>query len=180
MYVGDRFLMSCWARAHASSPSATGVRAFVESDPLREVIAMQPTFNTDAGVQSTTARKTQPFGDSWLVATIINHMVDNSLDATFTALADPTRRGMLAALMLGEQPVSKLAAPYEMSLAGAAKHVSVLARAGLIERRKVGRQQLCRLKADRLKEASDWLAQWDRFWTTRLDALELELRKDPA
>src|SRR3546814_1611757 len=90
------------------------------------------------------------------------------LDATFTALADPTRRGMLAALVSGEKPISKLAAPYPMSLAGAAKHVGVLERAGLIERRKVGRQQLCRLKLDRLKEAIDWLGQLERFWNSRL------------
>lgn len=105
-------------------------------------------------------------------------MVDYYLDATFTALADPTRRGILAALALGEKPVSELAAPYRMSLAGAAKHVGVLARAGLIERRKVGRQQLCRLRADRLKEASEWLGQWERFWTDQLDALEAALRED--
>jgi DNA-binding transcriptional ArsR family regulator len=105
-------------------------------------------------------------------------MVDDPLDATFTALADPTRRGMLAALRRGEKPVGELAAPYRMSLAGAAKHVGVLARAGLIERRKVGRQQLCRLRPDRLKEASDWLAQWDRFWTDRLDALEAAIREE--
>ena len=107
-------------------------------------------------------------------------MVDNLLDATFAALADPTRRGMLATLKLGEKPVSELAKPYRMSLAGAAKHVEVLARAGLIERRKVGRQQLCSLNARQLQEASEWLAQWERFWTSRLDALEAELKKDPA
>ena len=105
-------------------------------------------------------------------------MVEYQLDATFTALADPTRRGILAALKLGEKPVSELAAPYQMSLAGAAKHVSVLARAGLIERRKVGRQQLCRLKPERLKEASEWLGQWERFWINRLDALEAAIRED--
>lgn len=105
-------------------------------------------------------------------------MVDRSLDRTFSALADPTRRGMLAALRLGEKPISELAAPYRMSLAGAAKHVGVLTRAGLVERRKVGRQHICRLKADQLKEASDWLAQWERFWTTQLDALEAELKKE--
>ncbi|MCF8707476.1 ArsR/SmtB family transcription factor [Rhizorhapis sp. SPR117] len=105
-------------------------------------------------------------------------MVDYRLDATFTALADPTRRGMLAALVYGEKPISELAAPYPMSLAGAAKHVGVLERAGLIERRKVGRQQMCRLKADRLKEANDWLGQWERFWDSRLDALEIALKED--
>lgn len=105
-------------------------------------------------------------------------MVYERLDRTFAALADPTRRGMLAALALGEKAVSDLAAPYQMSLAGASKHVSVLARAGLIEQRKVGRQQLCRLRPDRLKEASDWLAQWEQFWTHRLDALESALKED--
>ncbi|MGD9942871.1 MAG: ArsR/SmtB family transcription factor [Burkholderiaceae bacterium] len=107
-------------------------------------------------------------------------MVERHLDATFTALADPTRRGMLADLALGEKSIGELAAPYSMSFAGAAKHVAVLARAGLIERRKVGRQQVCRLKARRLKEASDWLNQWERFWIARLDALEAALKEDSA
>lgn len=107
-------------------------------------------------------------------------MVEQRLDSIFTALADPTRRGMLAALASGEQPVSALAAPYEMSLAGASKHIGVLARAGLVERRKVGRQQLCRLNSHRLKEASDWLAQWERFWTDRLDNLETALKEDQS
>ena len=105
-------------------------------------------------------------------------MVHHQLGATFTALADPTRRGMLIALTMGEKPVSELAAPYRMTFAGASKHVGVLARAGLIERRKVGRQQLCRLRGDPLKEASDWLAQWERFWTGGLDALEAALKED--
>jgi DNA-binding transcriptional ArsR family regulator len=105
-------------------------------------------------------------------------MVDDKLDATFTALADPTRRGMLADLAMGEKPISALAAPYRMSLAGAAKHVGVLARAGLIERRKVGRQHLCRLRPDRLQEASEWLAQWEGFWNARLDRLEAALKED--
>lgn len=105
-------------------------------------------------------------------------MVEQNLDATFLALADPTRRGMLAALMQGEKSVGELAAPYAMSFAGASKHVGVLARAGLVERRKAGRQQLCRLRADRLKEASDWLGQWERFWNSRLDALEAALKEN--
>lgn len=86
---------------------------------------------------------------------------------------------MLAALTLGEKSISELAAPYRMSLAGAAKHVGVLTRAGLVERRKVGRQQLCRLNALKLRQASDWLLQWERFWNTRLDALEAALKEDP-
>ncbi len=105
-------------------------------------------------------------------------MVEQSLDSTFTALADPTRRGMLAELALGEKSIGELAAPYAMSFAGAAKHVSVLVRAGLVEQHRVGRQQRCRLRTERLQEASDWLAQWQSFWTARLDALEAALRQD--
>ena len=91
---------------------------------------------------------------------------------TFAALADPTRRGMLAALARGEASIGQLAEPYAMSFAGAAKHVGVLERAGLIERRKAGRQQLCRLKAGPLGEAEAWLRQWERFWNSSLDRLE--------
>lgn len=100
------------------------------------------------------------------------------LNATFAALADPTRRGMLAALADGEQSVGSLAEPFAMSFAGAAKHVGVLERAGLIERRRIGRQTLCRLKANRLREAESWLRQWERFWTIRLDALEGLIREE--
>jgi DNA-binding transcriptional ArsR family regulator len=100
------------------------------------------------------------------------------LDLTFAALADPTRRAMLASLALGERSVGELAAPHAMSFAGAAKHVGVLERAGLVERRKAGRQQLCRLKADRLREADEWLRQWERFWTSTLDRLEAIIVED--
>jgi len=100
------------------------------------------------------------------------------LDLTFAALADPTRRAMLASLALGEQSVGELAAPHAMSFAGAAKHVGVLERAGLVERRKAGRQQLCRLKADRLREADQWLRQWEHFWTSTLDRLEAIIVED--
>jgi DNA-binding transcriptional ArsR family regulator len=94
------------------------------------------------------------------------------LDATFAALADPTRRTMLLTLRYGERSIGELAAPHAMSFAGAAKHVGVLERAGLVERRKSGRQQLCRLRADRLAEAEAWLRQWESFWNAGLDRLE--------
>ncbi len=100
------------------------------------------------------------------------------LDTTFHALADPTRRGMLASLALGEKSIGELAAPYAMSFAGASKHVRVLERAGLVTRRKAGRAQICRIEAAPLAEAERWLAQWERFWNLRLDALEALLR-DP-
>jgi DNA-binding transcriptional ArsR family regulator len=99
-------------------------------------------------------------------------------DATFSALADPTRRGMLATLMRGEKSIGELAAPYQMSFAGAAKHVGVLERAGLVERRKAGRQQLCRLRPQPLKEAQDYLKQWEQFWNVRLDALEALIKEE--
>lgn len=106
-------------------------------------------------------------------------MVEKRLDATFTALADPTRRGMLADLRQGERSIGELAAPYRMSFAGAAKHVGVLERAGLVERRKEGRRQLCRLRPEPLREADAFLRQWERFWTQRLDALEALLKEAP-
>ena len=99
-------------------------------------------------------------------------MVEYRLDATFHALSDPTRRGMLATLALGEKSIGELAEPYAMSFAGASKHVRVLEGAGLVQRRKVGRTQLCRLQAEPLGEAQLWLRQWERFWNVRLDRLE--------
>jgi len=93
------------------------------------------------------------------------------LDSVFSALADPTRRGMLASLALGEKSVGELGHPFDISFAGAAKHVKVLENAGLIHRRKAGRKQMCSLRAEPLKEAEDWLRQWEKFWTARLDRL---------
>ena len=109
---------------------------------------------------------------------IFNRMVEQRLDTTFAALADPTRRGMLAALAGGERSIGDLAEPYRMSFAGAAKHVGVLERAGLIERRKAGRRQLCRLKAEPLAEAEAWLRQWHQFWSASLDRLEALLAEE--
>lgn len=101
------------------------------------------------------------------------------LDVIFAALADPTRRDMLARLAGGERSVGELAAPHAMSFAGAAKHVAVLERAGLIQRRRSGRQQLCRLRAEPLRAADAWLRQWGAFWTAGLDRLEALLEEPP-
>jgi DNA-binding transcriptional ArsR family regulator len=109
---------------------------------------------------------------------ILNHMVEYRLDATFHALADPTRRGMLAHLSLGEKSIGELAEPFSMTFAGAAKHVKVLEGAGLVARRKVGRSYMCALKPDPLAEAEKWLKQWEKFWTVRLDALEAIIAAD--
>lgn len=105
-------------------------------------------------------------------------MVQDRLDATFQALSDPTRRGMLASLALGERSIGELGEPFAMSFAGAAKHVKVLESAGLIGRRKAGRKQICTLRAEPLAEAERWLKQWEEFWTGRLDRLEAIIKRD--
>lgn len=109
---------------------------------------------------------------------IFNHMVDNRLDTVFHALGDPTRRGMLATLALGEKSVGELAGPLSMSFAGASKHVKVLEEAGLIARRKAGRTHLISLNPEPLAEAAGWLGQWERFWTARLDRLQALVEAD--
>ncbi|MEA3080030.1 MAG: hypothetical protein QOF05_1438 [Sphingomonadales bacterium] len=99
-------------------------------------------------------------------------MVEQRLDTTFQALADPTRRGMLASLALGERSIGELAEPFDMSFAGASKHVKVLEEAGLIARRKQGRTHVISLEARPLEEAERWLRQWEKFWSARLDRLQ--------
>ena len=105
-------------------------------------------------------------------------MVENRLNATFSALADPTRRGMLASLALGEKSIGELAQPFSMTFAGASKHVKVLEEAGLVARRKHGRTHLISIEAKPLEEAERWLRQWEKFWTTRLDRLEALIERD--
>lgn len=107
--------------------------------------------------------------------TILNHMVkryEGGLDATFAALSDPTRRGILAQLALGETSVSKLAAPYEMSLPAVSKHLRVLEHAGLVTRRKNGRVHRCQLMAAPMRDAAKWIEHYRRFWETQFNALE--------
>jgi DNA-binding transcriptional ArsR family regulator len=97
---------------------------------------------------------------------------DPALDAVFAALADSTRRGILESLSSGgDVAVSELAAPYEMSLPGFMKHLKVLEDAGLVTRTKEGRVVSCTLEAQPLKQASDWVARYEKFWTEKLDSL---------
>ena len=105
-------------------------------------------------------------------------MVENRLDTTFQALSDPTRRGMLASLALGDKSIGELGEPFAMTFAGAAKHVKVLEGAGLVERRKAGRRQICTLRAEPLAEAERWLKQWEKFWNVRLDRLQALVESD--
>ena len=105
-------------------------------------------------------------------------MVEQRLDTTFQALADPTRRGMLATLALGDRSIGELAEPFEMSFAGASKHVKVLEQAGLVARRKQGRTHVISLEARPLEEAERWLRQWEKFWSVRLDRLQALVEAD--
>lgn len=99
---------------------------------------------------------------------MVNH---SSLDHTFAALADPTRRAILSRLALGEANVSELAEPFAMSLPAVSKHLRVLEAAGLLERRKDGRTHHCNLRTEPLGEAVAWIEEARRFWGERLDAL---------
>ncbi|MEP9399786.1 metalloregulator ArsR/SmtB family transcription factor [Mesorhizobium sp. KR2-14] len=100
------------------------------------------------------------------------------LDSVFHALGDATRRRMLRDLAGRERTVTQLAAPFEISLAAASKHIKVLENAGLIRREIRGRTHLCRLDPGPLATAHQWLGVYERFWTERLDVLEQLLRKE--
>ncbi len=102
------------------------------------------------------------------------------LDAVFHALGDATRRRMLAALAAGERTVGELAAPFDISLAAASKHIKALENAGLIRREVRGRTHLCRLEPGPLASAHQWLGFYERFWSDRLDILDRLLREDDA
>jgi DNA-binding transcriptional ArsR family regulator len=93
------------------------------------------------------------------------------LNTTFAALADPTRRAILARLVLGEATVTELAEPFEMSGPAISKHLKVLERAGLIARGREAQWRPCRLKVGPLKEAADWLEHYRRFWEESFDRL---------
>ena len=99
-------------------------------------------------------------------------MSSDQLSVTFAALADPTRRAILAHLAKGEASVSELAQPFEMSLPAISKHLKVLERAGLIKRSREAQWRPCQLKAESLKEAANWIEQYRQFWEANLDRLE--------
>ena len=94
-----------------------------------------------------------------------------NLDATFSALADPTRRAIVARLSRGECSVTNLAQPFDVSLPAISKHLRVLERAGLLARRKEGRVRRCRLVTRPLKDAEEWIVRYRQFWEERLEAL---------
>lgn len=110
-------------------------------------------------------------------------MMDAVLDRTFAALADPTRRAILARLAAGEASVSELAAPFDISLPAISRHLKVLEQAGLISRGRAAQWRPCRLEATPLREVASWVEHYRRFWDTsfdRMDAYLAELQRgDP-
>ena len=100
------------------------------------------------------------------------------LDATFTALGDSTRRAIVAQLAQRELALSQLAAPFDMTLTAVSKHVKVLTKAGLVTVEKRGRTQYCRLRAKPMKEAVNWLNNYQKFWTDQFDSLARHLESD--
>jgi len=104
----------------------------------------------------------------------------DQLSSTFAALADPTRRAILARLALGETSVTELAKPFEMSMPAVSKHLKVQERAGLIARAREAQWRPCRLEAGRLKEAASWIEEYRRFWEQSLDRLDAYLREIQA
>jgi DNA-binding transcriptional ArsR family regulator len=101
----------------------------------------------------------------------------DQLSATFAALADPTRRAILARLVSGEVSVSELAEPFDMSMPAVSKHLKVLERAGLIARGREAQWRPCRLEATPLKDVADWVEHYRKFWSDSLDRLGDYLRE---
>lgn len=99
------------------------------------------------------------------------------LSTTFAALADPTRRAILGLLAAGEATVAELAAPFDITPPAVTKHLKVLQRAGLVVQGRARQWRPCRLQAQPLKEAADWVGQYRQHWEQRLDRLEVYLRE---
>ncbi|GAA4109779.1 ArsR/SmtB family transcription factor [Aminobacter aganoensis] len=101
-----------------------------------------------------------------------------TLDAIFHALSDPTRRAMLAGLARGPRNVGGLAAPFDMSLAAASKHIKVLEKAGLVKRSVQGRTHVCSLDAMPMHAGVEWMRHYEKFWSRQLDTLEAILEAE--
>ena len=104
-------------------------------------------------------------------------MTEDQLSVTFAALADPTRRAILARLAQGEASVTELAKPFDLSLPGVSKHLKVLQRAGLITQSRNAQWRPCRLEGSRLKEASEWVGEYRRFWDESFERLDTVLQE---
>jgi DNA-binding transcriptional ArsR family regulator len=104
-------------------------------------------------------------------------MSPDRLSATFSALADPTRRAILARLAAGESSVNDLARPFRMSLPAVSKHLKVLERSGLVARSRRAQWRPCRLQASPLRDVSEWVGDYRRFWEESFDRLEIYLKE---
>jgi len=104
-------------------------------------------------------------------------MTTDSLSATFAALADPTRRAILARLASGECSLTELAEPFEMTVPAVSKHLRVLERAGLVARRREAQRRPCRIEAGPLKEVVEWADRYRHIWEKRLDRLDIYLQQ---
>jgi DNA-binding transcriptional ArsR family regulator len=104
-------------------------------------------------------------------------MATDRLSVTFAALADPTRRAILARLSQGEASVTELAKPFDLSLPGISKHLKVLQRSGLITQSRNAQWRPCRLEGARLKEAADWVGEYKRFWDESFERLDEVLQE---
>ncbi len=107
-------------------------------------------------------------------------MSADHLDNTFSALADPTRRAILARLVSGEATVNELAEPFALSQPAISKHIKVLEQAGLISRSRDAQRRPCKLEAARLREVADWIEHYRRFWTESFDRLDEHLHNVQA
>ena len=107
---------------------------------------------------------------------MVNNKQHDYLTSTFAALADPTRRAILARLTSGEVSVKELAEPFDMSMPAVSKHLRVLERAGLVTRGREAQWRPCRIDAAPLKEVSEWAERYRRIWERRLDQLDVYLR----
>jgi DNA-binding transcriptional ArsR family regulator len=103
--------------------------------------------------------------------------VTDAMSTTFAALADPTRRAILARLALGETSVTELAAPFEMSMPAVSKHLRVLEKAGLVDRGREAQWRPCKLNAAPMQQAVDWLENYRQFWEQSFDRLEAYLKE---
>jgi len=108
----------------------------------------------------------------WLFNQEVEYGMEDPISSTFSALADPTRRAILARLALGETSVTELAAPFAMSMPAVSRHLRVLEKAGLIARGREAQWRPCKLKAGPLKQAADWLDEYRRFWEESFDRLD--------
>jgi DNA-binding transcriptional ArsR family regulator len=156
---------------HWENPAAVRVKR--SSSAASKNLPLRPHSNRGRALQTFSLTKTPP-------ALIFNRSVKfdaSTLDTTFSALADPTRRAMLACLAFAESSVTELATPFNISLPAFSKHLRVLQQAGLISREKRGRINLCRLVATPMQEAAAWIDRYRLFWEKQLDALAAYLEK---